>query len=237
MHKVVFFLKFRDDVDRADADQHYAAEHAELVLDVPGVVRYVQNPVVTTATLEGATKERPAVDGFSAIWFADRDDFLAAVASPGWQRVVEDGQTIFDGEWLRHGWAAEIEERVKRQGLGAAQDGVSTPPPGPIKLIGILRYRSDMERDDCNAYWAGTHGDIALKISQIGHYTQNHAIRPVVGDKLAFDGFSESWYADQETYERAMESPGWKALGEDGDNLFDMGEFKSVIVEERALRG
>ncbi len=237
MHKVVFFLRFRDDIDRTEAERHFAEEHAALVLKVPGVVRYVQNPVVTTATLAGVAEGRPAVDGFAALWFEDRDAFLAAMGSPEWQRVVEDANTIFDREWLAQGWAAEIEERVKRQGLGASQDGISTPPTGPIKLIGILRYRSDKDRDDCNAYWAGTHGEVALRISQIGHYTQNHAIRPAVGDKLAFDGFSESWYADQATYERAMASPEWNALGEDGHNLFDMGAFKSVIVEERIVRG
>ena len=237
MHKVVFFLKFRNDVDRAEADRHFAQEHAALVLEVPGLVRYVQNPLVTSATLAGTSEAAPVADGFAAMWFEDREGYLAAIASPQWQRVVEDAGAIFDGEWLAQGWAAEIEERVKRQGLGAPQDGVSTPPAGPIKLIGILRYRQDMDRDACNAYWATTHGDIALKISQIGHYTQNHAIRPVIGERLAFDGFSESWYADQATYEAAMASPEWAALGADGDNLFDMGAFKSIIVEERVQRG
>ena len=94
-----------------------------------------------------------------------------------------------------------------------------------------------MDRDECNAYWAGRHGQIALTITQIGHYTQNHAIGPIGADKLAFDGYSESWYADEATYEQAMASPEWERLGEDGDNLFDMGDFKSVIVEERVLRG
>ena len=92
-----------------------------------------------------------------------------------------------------------------------------------------------MDRDECNRYWATTHGDLALTISQIGHYTHNHAIRPLIGDELAFDGFSESWYADDETYREAMASAEWKRLGADGDNLFDMSAFKSVIVEERVL--
>ena len=75
MHKVVFFLRFRDDIDRADAERDFAGRHAELVLAVPGLVRYVQNPVVTAATLAGADDERPWVDAFAALWFADRDAF------------------------------------------------------------------------------------------------------------------------------------------------------------------
>jgi hypothetical protein len=34
-----------------------------------------------------------------------------------------------------------------------------------------------------------------------------------------------------------MGSPEWAALGEDGDNLFDMSLFESAIVEERVLKG
>jgi uncharacterized protein (TIGR02118 family) len=237
MHKVVFFLRFRDDVDRAEAERRYAEEHAELVLAVPGVLRYVQNTVVTSATLAGTAAERPAADTYAAMWFADRDAFTAALETPQWQRVAEHAALIVDVDHLSQGWSAEIEERVKRRGLGAAPDGVATPPRGPVKLVGILRYRSDMDRADCNAYWAGTHGDVALTITQIGHYTQNHAIRPVLGDQLAFDGFSEAWMADQATYEQGMASTEWKRLGEDGDNLFDMGLFKSIIVEERVIRG
>ncbi len=237
MHKVVYFLRFRDDVDRAEAERRFAEDHAELVLAVPGVVRYVQNPVVTSATLAGATEERPVADAFATIWFADRDAYRAAIETPQWEKAAQDAAEIFDLDALSDGWAAEIEERVKRQGLGAPQDGVSTPPAGPLKLIGILRYRPDKTREQCNAYWAGPHGDIALSIEQIGHYTQNHAIAPIGADRLAFDGYSESWYADDATYEQAMGSPQWAELGADGDNLFDMGEFRSVIVQERVLRG
>jgi uncharacterized protein (TIGR02118 family) len=237
MHKVVFFLRYRDDADLGEAQRRFAAEHSRLVLAVPGVVRYVQNPVVTSATLAGVAGERPAADTYAAIWFADRDAYVAAIESPQWQRAAEDAAEIFDMDRLAEGWAAEIEERVKREGLGAAGDGVSTPPSGPVKLVGILRYRTDISREDCNAYWATTHGDIALSIKQLSHYVQNHAIRPIGSETLAFDGFSEAWMADQDAYEQGMASAEWNHLGEDGDNLFDMSLFKSIIVDELVERG
>ena len=34
-----------------------------------------------------------------------------------------------------------------------------------------------------------------------------------------------------------MASAEWKHLGEDGDNLFDMSLFKSIIVDELVERG
>jgi uncharacterized protein (TIGR02118 family) len=238
VHKVVWFVKFRPDGDREELDRRWATEHAELVLKVPGLERYVQNYVVTTATLEGAVDGPPPFDGFSAYWWADRDAYLAAMQTPEWQAVLDDSAELFDVAWTTGGMGAEIEERIIREGLGAKGDGRDTPPRGPIKLIGLLQYRRDMDRDECNAYWASTHRSIAETISQIGHYTQNHAIRPAAGsDRLAFDGFSESWYADADVYNEAMGSPEWAELAADGDNLFDMSLFESAIVEERVVKG
>jgi uncharacterized protein (TIGR02118 family) len=236
VHKVVWFVKFRR--DRDEADRRWATAHASLCLDVPGVVRYVQNPTVTAATLDGVSTADPPFDGFSAIWWSDRESYLAATWSREWRAAMEDARDVFDCDWTIGGMGAEIEERVIREGLGARGDGVSTPPAGSVKLIGLLKYRSDITRDEANAYWADTHRSIAVTIEEIGHYTQNHAMRPAAGsDHLAFDGFSESWYADGATYEQAMASREWKALGDDGPNLFDMTVFKSAIVEERVLRG
>jgi uncharacterized protein (TIGR02118 family) len=235
MWKVVFFLRYRDDMDRAEAERRFAGSHAEIVLETPGLLRYVQNSVLDTGGPGQSAGGRPLADAYAAMWFADRDAYLAATQTPQWQRAAEDAGEIFDVDWISGGWAAESEERVKREGLGAPQDGIGTPPGG-IKLVGILRYRSDRERDDLNAYWASTHGDIALAIGQLGHYTQNHAIRPALGDSLAFDGFSEAWFADDATYQEGVNSPEWTALAEDGPNLF-AGGANAVVVKERVLRG
>jgi uncharacterized protein (TIGR02118 family) len=238
VHKVVWFVKFKPGADPEESDRRWGSTHADLVRAVPGLERYVQNRVVTTATLEGAVDGPPPWDGFAAYWFTDRDAYVAAMETPEWQAVLDDSADLFDVAWTLDGRGAEIEERVVREGLGAKGDGVSTPPRGPVKLIGFLQYRKDMSRDEVNAYWAGTHRSLAVKISQIGHYTQNHAIRPAAGsDHLRFDGFSESWYADAATYEEGMGSDEWADLGADGDNLFDMSLFESAIVEERVVKG
>ncbi len=239
MLKTVWFVRFRDGADPTEGDRLWAEEHGPMILGLPGVLRYVQNRSVSAATLEGATPERPPFDGFAAIWWASREQYYHAVGSPAWKAIEEDAARIFDVEWTRS-MCAEVEERVMRVGLGAKADGVSTPPGKPIKLIGLLADRPDMHPFDVNEYWAGTHGDIALTILQIGHYTQNHVLRSLRGNEettLGFGGFSESWYENQAVYEEAMASKEWKELGDDGPNLFDMTVFKSAMVEERVLRG
>ncbi len=239
MLKTVWFARFREGLDPAVANQRWAEDHAQLMLRLPGVARYVQNVSVSVAASTGASEEKPPFDGFSAVWWLDRSSYLRALSSPEWKTVSEDASELFDTDWMR-GMSAEIDERVMRVAMGAKPDGVSTPPPGPIKVIGVLRYRPGMRRDEANEHWVRTHGDLALSISEIGHYVQNHAARPLRGNEgtpLAFDGYSEAWLKDAETLERAVASPEWGRLSEDGPNLFDLSAILSATVEERVLRG
>jgi uncharacterized protein (TIGR02118 family) len=237
MLKHTTFLKFRPGLQRDAADRRWRDELGPLVLALPGLERYVQNPVVITTTNDGAVDGPPGFDGFGSMWFTDMAAFDAALASPEWADAQACASEIFDTSWRNGEASAEIEERVRRVGMGAVADGVSTPPGDPIKLIGLLRYRPDMSREHANDYWRTTHGSIALTIEEMGHYTQNHAIRGTAGRHVAaFDGYSEAWFADFATYERAMASTPWRNLTADGPELFDMSVFLSGIVRERVLK-
>ena len=237
MIKHTTFLKFRPELDRDDADRRWHHDLGQLELTVAGLTRYVQNLVIITTTNDGAIEGPPGFDGFTSMWFTDMAAFDAALASPEWAAAQEFAGEIFDLGWRSGEACAEIEERVRRVGMGAVADGVSTPPGDPIKLIGLLRYRPGITREDANNYWRTTHGQIALTIEEMGHYTQNHAIRGTAGRHApAYDGYSEAWFADYATYERAMASPPWRSLTADGPELFDMSAFLSGIVRERVLR-
>ena len=62
MLKHTSFLKFRAELDRDDADRRWRDELGPLVLAVPGLERYVQNPVVITTTNDGAVEGPPGSD-------------------------------------------------------------------------------------------------------------------------------------------------------------------------------
>lgn len=233
------FIRFNPEIDAKDASRRWRTEIAPLVLEVPGILRYVQNQVVMTTTNDGPVSGPPGFDGFTSIWWSDRDAYEHAIASPQWKVADDRARAIVDSEWSARGMSAEIEARVKRVGIGAVDDGKSTPPGSPIKLIGFLRYRPDMTREQANSYWKTHHGDIALRISEMGHYIQNHAICGTGGSDpkyLGFDGYSEAWFTDFATYEHAMASRFWSELVNDGPELFDMTVFLSGIVEEHVLK-
>jgi uncharacterized protein (TIGR02118 family) len=127
--------------------------------------------------------------------------------------------------------SAAVEERVIR-------DGERTP----YKVVWVAHFKPGMDWKEASDYWTHHHGPIALKSPGFTRYVQHHAIE-AVGPKgptdapLPFDGFSEQWYPDEETFLRTIESPEWQALVEDGYNVFDMEGMWGAVLEERVVKG
>lgn len=70
---------------------HWYEVHGALGAKVPGVRRYVQNHA-----LLDALPHRPMThDGFSEMWFDDLAALQAAVKTPEWRALHEDGVTLF----------------------------------------------------------------------------------------------------------------------------------------------
>ena len=97
-----------------------------------------------------------------------------------------------------------------------------------FKTVWVARFRKGMSKPDARAYWANHHGPLC-RSTAIEGYVQNHVIGLLpsisgVADEEApyFDGYSCGWWSDEAAYEATMASRAWKALEEDGDNVFDM---------------
>src|SRR3954453_15916533 len=99
--KTIWVITFRDDVDREEALSRWRETHARLMLEIPGVLRYVQS-----RTLEPLS---PGFDGVAELWFEDREAFEAATKTPAWLAAVEDNQRFIDVESLSR---AVVEQRV-----------------------------------------------------------------------------------------------------------------------------
>jgi uncharacterized protein (TIGR02118 family) len=112
--KVVWFAKFRPDVPRQVAADHWRDVHGPIALRAPGIDRYVQNLAVSAFDLGGVLDgELPAFDGFSECWYADREAYLRSQESPEWNELGADGATFLDMAALE-GMSAILEERVIR---------------------------------------------------------------------------------------------------------------------------
>jgi uncharacterized protein (TIGR02118 family) len=245
VYKVAWLVKLAGTEDRAERSRRWSEEHSELMRAVPGLERHTVNRGLAIAEGPGAGPEAPPVDGVACAWFTDRAAFEFALSSPQWQRVLDHGREIFNQAWEQAGQAVEIEERIMRDGPGTPWSGAGVPP-GMCKHIGVLEFRRDLTRDARRAWWADVHGPIALRIPEIRYYVQNHATRALRLDGtdrdgvFAFDGFSEAWFTDRPTFERAHASPAWLALRDDAPNVFDMQALDSgvnMVVDERVIKG
>jgi uncharacterized protein (TIGR02118 family) len=95
------------------------------------------------------------------------------------------------------------------------------------KVVWFARFPQGMAKEDARRYWAEHHGPMCASTS-IERYVQNHVTGPVPAvsgvpeEETFFDGYSLGWWSDKAAFDATMESPGWKALEADGDNVFDM---------------
>ena len=88
MFKTIWVIKYREGVDPEDALRHWREKHAQLMLEIPGVVRYVQSRAVEHLS--------PGFDGVAELWFEDREAYEAATRTPAWAAAVEDNQRFID---------------------------------------------------------------------------------------------------------------------------------------------
>jgi len=109
-----------------------------------------------------------------------------------------------------------------------------------IKVIFLLKFRQDLDKDEVRRWWRGEHGALALKNAGMKRYVQNHWTASVAAEHaeggMPYDGCVEVWFEDREAYEATMASPEWRALEEDGVHGFDMGSLHGGFVTEYIMR-
>jgi hypothetical protein len=101
LFKVGWIARYRPGVDRDEAHARWIGAHREALDAVPGLLRHAQNHAVETIGPQGFTADLPlAFDGIAEFWFADRPSYRAAMASTGWQAVLDEAAELFDTETL-----------------------------------------------------------------------------------------------------------------------------------------
>ncbi|MBI2765249.1 MAG: EthD domain-containing protein [Chloroflexi bacterium] len=104
------------------------------------------------------------------------------------------------------------------------------------KMIFGAKRKPGMSREAFGEYWTTTHANKARKVPGISRYVINlTADLGGSGRELAYDGFAEAWFEDDDAMRRSGRSPELKAVLEDEVNLFDLSTRFSVIVEEHLM--
>jgi uncharacterized protein (TIGR02118 family) len=111
------------------------------------------------------------------------------------------------------------------------------------KVIWLVKFRKDMERDEVLRWWRGHHGEVAKATPGMIRYVQNHWVAPldhatqfpISGSEPAFDGHAEHWFESREAYEAAMQSEEWAITRVDGPTGFDSSTLVGGLLEERVI--
>jgi uncharacterized protein (TIGR02118 family) len=104
MFKTIWVISYREGVAPEDALRHWREQHAPLMLEIPGVIRYVQSRTIEQLS--------PGFDGVAELWFEDREAYEAAIRTPEWTAAVEDNARFIDVERLA---SAVVEQIVVKE--------------------------------------------------------------------------------------------------------------------------
>jgi uncharacterized protein (TIGR02118 family) len=105
-------------------------------------------------------------------------------------------------------------------------------PSQMVKLVFILHRRPGMDVDDFGRYWRDKHAPIGSALPGLRKYVQNHPGKTLDGSPLPYDGFSELWFDDMASLERALASPEAQAAIVDSENFLDVKRIQTFVVEE-----
>jgi uncharacterized protein (TIGR02118 family) len=148
MVNAVFMVTRKPGLDHRDFFEHWKEVQVPLTAKLPGLRRYIQNPVV----LESFERGTSTHDGWSELWFDDFAAFQNATKSPEWAAMEADGATLFqpdkgivigreyvqkDDSWKPRDWGSlsmsveEIRARLQQEGYGSL---LASDPEAPAKI-------------------------------------------------------------------------------------------------------
>ena len=183
-----------------------------------------------------ASEPKPTFIGISMFW---RDDPFAIpqLASDGQpldlftrfyrnQPAGSDDAQLFDRtrRWPRDDQHAEIlgEEHI-------IIDGKTTPTM--VNAIFMVCRLPGLDHRDFFEHWLEVHGPLAAKLPGLRRHIQNHGVLEAFArgrGTMTHDGWSEFWFDDYESFQRAYRSPEWAAMEADGRTLFC--EQKGIVI-------
>jgi uncharacterized protein (TIGR02118 family) len=207
--------------NRATLEQfhrYWADTHGPLFANTKRLRRYVQH---LTLPESYGFDPAPSFDGVSMFWFDDiapfdlrgeQDQMVLALQ----REVRKDDRQLFDRieGWPAHRKSASVvaEERVIVEG---------TTSPEMVKAIFIASKLPGLTYDQFFGHWQHVHAPIGARVPGLRRYVQNHAVLTAyAGGGQSHDGWSELWFDDLASLHRAVASPQWAELREDGATLF-----------------
>jgi len=221
MVKAVSFFKRTPGMPVEAFQAYWRTTHAELVVKLPGVRRYVQSHT----RLSGYGKGEPVYDGIAELWFDDTRVMRALVGTPEYAAVQADEARFIDRSTM--GLIITEEHLIK--------DG-SVPPSG-VKNVEFVRRKPGMAIDAFQRYWREVHGPLGAAIPMVRRYVQSHTRRSVYesGRDPVYDGVALTWFDDTQAMRASAATQEYARVRADEPNFIAPGPAPFIITTERVI--
>jgi len=220
MIKIISVVKRRADME-VDAFQNYWLNvHADIVLRVPGIRRYVQSHTL----IAGYRKGEPAADGIAELWLDDSDALHALEDTPELAAASADHAEFIAPDSRRQ--IVTVEHVIK--------DGAI--PNRAVKNIEFVKKKPGMPVDAFQRYWKTVHGPLGAAIAPIRRYVQSHTVVAAYrdGQTPPLDGAALTWFDDTNAMRAAARSPEYAATRADEDNFVSR-SLDFIITREHVI--
>ena len=177
MIKQVSFLKRRDDLSPEEFRDHWLNVHADVVRQLNGIVRYVQNH---------ALEPRSGFDGIAEVWFEDIESMRNVVDTPELAAIRSDEENFIDLNTM--GTVLTTEYLIKDR----------EPPSADQKMMALVKGLLVDDPETFQSEYRDQLGPLVAAVPGIDRYVQAHA-RPGIyrtGRTPAYDAIASVWFSE-----------------------------------------
>lgn len=218
MIKALSWFRRKPGLSVEEFQRYWRNEHPKVVLQLPGLRKYVQNHALESQYARG---RQPFADGVAETWWDDRDALKAHRGTAELANLLADELLFMDPDHRR---TIVAEEVVVCNG--------AIPPGGGAKLITWIRRREDLDLASAQQYWRTTHAALGAQLPGLARYVQNHARSGATEYDVM--GLPMTWFASLEQMRANATSPELAAVRADEPN-FLQADLPFVLVREHHI--
>ena len=210
MIKQVSFFKRRDDLSPEEFRDHWLNVHADVVRQLNGIVRYVQNH---------ALEPRSGFDGIAEVWFEDIESMRNVVDTPELAAIRSDEENFIDLNTM--GTVLTTEYLIKDR----------EPPSADQKMMALVKGLLVDDPETFQSEYRDQLGPLVAAVPGINRYVQAHA-RPGIyrtGRTPAYDAIASVWFSEVEALVSSREMQAVRDLER---SIIDLENTRIGMVKE-----
>jgi uncharacterized protein (TIGR02118 family) len=223
MVKMSAFFKRKPGMSVEDFQSYWRTSHADIVVKLPGIRRYVQSHTI----LSGYRKGEPVYDGMAELWFDNTDAMRAQAGTPEFAAVQADEPNFMD---VSSSGSIITQEHLIKDG--------AIPTDG-VKNVEFVTHKPGLPIEDFQKHWREIHGPLGAAIPVVKRYVQSHTRLSIYqkGKTPLYDGVALTWFDSTQAMRTPATTPEYERTREDEPNFIAAGKLPVIITKEHVIVG